>query len=178
MNWQGVEKEYGVYDKEHLKKQVEQLKIAIKNGMYVFIDFHQDIFTKYIKDNAGFDGYGAPKWVIDGMNLKHRDAGCWIVKVGKIKKKCTAWSMSYFLNKGVVEANDKFWANYVLTLKGGLKVPVWDAFLDMVEATMSYFEENLTEEEFSYIIGLDPINEPAPGKLKVKDATRFINDRL
>ena len=52
--WPGVEKKFREYDDSYLKEQVKQMKKAIKLGMYIFVDFHQDAFSKAIKD--GYKG--------------------------------------------------------------------------------------------------------------------------
>ena len=105
--WPGVEKSFREYDDAYLEKQVKQMKEAIKLGMYIFIDFHQDAFSKSIKD-----GYnGTPEFVVDWMKVKHKDEGCWLLRLGKIRVKCFVWSMSYFFNRGVKDANTKFWNN-------------------------------------------------------------------
>ena len=172
--WPGVEKKFREYDDSYLKEQVKQMKKAIKLGMYIFVDFHQDAFSKSIKD-----GYnGTPEFVVDWMKVKHKDEGCWLLRLGKMRVKCFVWSMSYFFNRGVKDANTKFWNNSDLHTPQNGKVPVWDVYTDMIEYTLKYIKNNLTKEEFSYIIGLDPYNEPANGTNKRKDTKDFVNNKL
>ncbi|RLD57590.1 MAG: hypothetical protein DRJ05_09460, partial [Bacteroidetes bacterium] len=53
--WDGLEPEPGVYNEEYLQEIDKQIKMAEENGLFVFLDMHQDLFSVKYSD-------GAPKW--------------------------------------------------------------------------------------------------------------------
>ncbi|RLD77353.1 MAG: hypothetical protein DRJ10_12090, partial [Bacteroidetes bacterium] len=53
--WDGLEPEPGVYNEEYLQEIDKQIKLAEDNGLFVFLDMHQDLFSVKYSD-------GAPKW--------------------------------------------------------------------------------------------------------------------
>ena len=66
--WDGVEPEPGVYDDEYLGRVKENIRLAEKYGLYVFLDMHQDLFSvKWID--------GAPLWATLDDGLPHPE-GC------------------------------------------------------------------------------------------------------
>ncbi|MFZ9001003.1 MAG: hypothetical protein ACO20H_06845 [Bacteriovoracaceae bacterium] len=147
-NWEGPHKAVDEIDYDHLDKQIAQMRSFMKRGIFILIDFHQDLFSRHIKDGSN----GAPKFIVDGMKVPQ--TGC-----GKI---CPTWSVNYITNKGVRQAFAKFWKNEVIQTEKGPR-GVQDEFFYMLEKTFSYFKEKLTPEELSMIIGLDPMNEPTHG---------------
>ena len=88
--WAGVEPEPGKYDENYLNKIEGQVKWATENGLYVFLDMHQDLYSLKFSD-------GAPLWATLTGNKPHI--------TGAI------WSDSYFLSPAVQEAFDNFWGN-------------------------------------------------------------------
>ena len=88
--WAGAEPEPGKYDENYLGKIEEQVKWATQNGLYVFLDMHQDLFSSKFSD-------GAPLWATLTEGKPH--------VVGAI------WSDSYFLSQAVQQAFDNFWIN-------------------------------------------------------------------
>jgi endoglycosylceramidase len=88
--WDGVEPEPGRYDDEYLSKIEQLIDLAGKNGLVVFLDMHQDLFSCIYSD-------GAPEWatLVDGLEHVRTDL----------------WSESYLISPAVQAAFDHFWNN-------------------------------------------------------------------
>jgi hypothetical protein len=64
--WEAVEhKGPGQYDTAYLDYFAEVVRLAGKHGLYVFIDFHQDVWSRMT------GGDGAPGWTLDAVGLDH-----------------------------------------------------------------------------------------------------------
>lgn len=88
--WDGLEPEPGRYDEEYLSRIDERVAWARANGVYVFLDMHQDLFSVKYSD-------GAPEWAtLDG---------------GKPHLTGPVWSDAYLLSPAVQQAFDSFWAD-------------------------------------------------------------------
>ncbi|MDH5581164.1 MAG: cellulase family glycosylhydrolase, partial [Bdellovibrionales bacterium] len=146
--WEGPHKDVDTIDYDHLDHHIAQMRSFMKRGVFILIDFHQDLFSRHIKDGSD----GAPKYIVQGMNVPQ--TGC-----GKI---CPTWSVNYITNKGVRQSFAKFWKNEIISTKKGPR-GVQDEFFYMLEKTFSYFKKKFTPEELSMIVGLDPMNEPTHG---------------
>jgi len=164
INWEATHQDVDKIDYKFLADTVVLLKKAIKRKMYILLDYHQDIFSRWVvvdgvaPRNAenGWDADGAPKWVIDGMDLPQD---------GRCGPPCVRWSINYFTNKATKKAFRMFWNNDFITTKNGKK-RVQDLYFWQMEKVLTYIKANLTPEEFNYIIGMDPMNEPAEGGLR------------
>ena len=88
--WDGLEPEPGVYNEEYLKEIDKQIEYAKKNGIYVFLDMHQDLYSVRYAD-------GAPEWATLHENKPH--------VTGRI------WSDAYLISPAVQTAWDNFWKN-------------------------------------------------------------------
>ena len=169
--WEGAQPEVDVISEKYFDEQVLQIKEAIKKKIYVFIDFHQDTFSKHIPGGSN----GAPKWVVEGMkNLPEPGCG-----KGLGEKLCKiGWSVHYVLNKGVIKGLENFWNNIELqTPKGPRKIQ--DEYLKMVEFGLKKIKSQLTEDEFKYIVGLDIFNEPHYGGFTRRAKTKkWLNEQL
>ncbi len=88
--WAGLEPEPGVYDEEYLKRIDKQIKLAEENGIHVFLDMHQDLYSILYAD-------GAPEWAT--------------LTEGKPHYTGSIWSDSYLISPAVQTAWDNFWNN-------------------------------------------------------------------
>ncbi|MDZ7606146.1 MAG: cellulase family glycosylhydrolase [Cyclobacteriaceae bacterium] len=88
--WDGLEPEPGVYNEEYLKNIDQMIQWATDNGIYVFLDMHQDLFSVQFSD-------GAPRWATITDSLPHL--------TGEI------WSDAYLMSPAVQTAFDHFWNN-------------------------------------------------------------------
>ena len=168
--WDAIEPEMDKLNTEYLDKHLAMIKEAIKLDMQIIIDFHQDLFSRFINPV----GDGAPKWVVDGMDLPGK--GC-----GKIigNKVCKAiWGANYIFNKDVKIALKKFWKNENVRTSKGM-IPVQNLFNSFASRFLTYIKNNLTTEEFKYIIGAEPFNEPHYGGAAKRWVTKkWVNNEL
>lgn len=90
VTWSSIEPEAGKYNEQYVDKIVEFLDYSHKNGIYVFIDLHQDVW------GGNAHGDGAPQWAT-------------LTKGKKLKYNNKIWAMEYFIGKGVHNAFEAFW---------------------------------------------------------------------
>ena len=88
--WDGVEPEPGKYDEAYLDYVAQRVEQARKHGLYVYLDMHQDLFSRKYSD-------GAPLWAT--------------LDEGKPHETGAVWSDAYLLSEAVQTAFDNFWAN-------------------------------------------------------------------
>ena len=134
LTWAGIEPEPGKYNTEYLDGYKEILKLCDKHGMYVYVDWHQDLFSAF----CSAPGDGAPEWAC--IYTKKRQDPLFI------------WAEGYFFHKDIHKSFDAFWENKDVNGKG-----MRDSFCDMLTFTVDYLKG------FDCIIGYDVFNEPFPG---------------
>ena len=88
--WDGLEPEPGVYNQDYLRGIDEMIQWATDNGLYVFLDMHQDLYSVEFSD-------GAPTWASITNDQPHETG--------------SVWSDSYLISPAVQTAFDNFWAN-------------------------------------------------------------------
>jgi endoglycosylceramidase len=89
--WDGLEPEPGKFDEAYLKQIDERIRWAREQGLYVFLDMHQDLYSVLFSD-------GAPAWATLTEGHPH-------------PKESGVWSDAYFTSPAVQTAFDHFWAN-------------------------------------------------------------------
>lgn len=134
LTWAGIEPQPGEYNNEYLDGYKEVLKLCEKYEIYVFVDWHQDLFSHF----CSAPGDGAPKWA------------CTHTK--KRKDPILIWAEGYFFHKDIHEAFDDFWNNAEFDGRG-----MRDRYCDMLTYTVNYLKDS------EAIIGYDVMNEPFPG---------------
>lgn len=88
--WDGLEPEPGKYNEEYLLEIDKRIKWAGENGIYVFLDMHQDLYGSKFSD-------GAPEWATLDEGQPHYTGA--------------VWSDSYLISPAVQTAFDNFWKN-------------------------------------------------------------------
>lgn len=89
--WAAVEPVKGQDDEAFLKRYDALVDGAWSRGMWVVVDFHQDLYAE------AFCGDGFPAWTIpDPVPAAHHD--------------CPQWQLGYFQDPAVQAAFDRFWA--------------------------------------------------------------------
>ncbi|MBI2422977.1 MAG: cellulase family glycosylhydrolase [Candidatus Hydrogenedentes bacterium] len=88
--WDGLEPEPGKYDEAYLKRIDAQIAMAKRQGLYVFLDMHQDLFSVQYSD-------GAPPWATLSGGKQHLSG--------------PVWSDSYLISPAVQQSFDSFWAD-------------------------------------------------------------------
>lgn len=88
--WDGLEPGPGKYNEEYLKEIDKRIQWAADNGIYVYLDMHQDLYGSKFSD-------GAPEWAT--------------LDEGKPHYTGAVWSDSYLISPAVQTAFDNFWKN-------------------------------------------------------------------
>ena len=132
--WAGIEPEMGVYNKTYLAEYKDVVKRCAKHGIYVFLDWHQDLYSAYCFKG----GDGAPAWA---CKYTKKPAGAKFI-----------WAEGYFFNRSVHRCFDAFWNNEPVAGRG-----LRDRFCDMLTYTVNYFAD------CENVMGYDVFNEPYPG---------------
>jgi endoglycosylceramidase len=88
--WDGLEPEPGKYNEEYLAEIDKRIQWAGENGIYVFLDMHQDLYGSKFSD-------GAPEWATLDEGQPHYTGA--------------VWSDSYLISPAVQTAFDNFWKN-------------------------------------------------------------------
>jgi endoglycosylceramidase len=88
--WDGLEPEPGKFNEEYLAEIDKRIQWAEDNGIYVFLDMHQDLYGSKFSD-------GAPEWAT--------------LDEGQAHIKGDVWSDSYLISPAVQTAFDNFWKN-------------------------------------------------------------------
>jgi endoglycosylceramidase len=88
--WAGLEPEPGKYNEEYLAEIDKRIQWAADNGIYVYLDMHQDLYGSKFSD-------GAPEWATLDEGLPHYTGA--------------VWSDSYLISPAVQTAFDNFWKN-------------------------------------------------------------------
>lgn len=91
--WKAVEPAPGVYDDGYLDRIARTARILRRHGVYVLLDFHQDLF------NERYQGEGAPDWAIVGQAASEGPG----TQAG--------FPSNYLVNEELNHAYDAFWAN-------------------------------------------------------------------
>ena len=162
--WEGVNPAAGQINTAYLQQMVAQMREAIRNRMYVLVDFHQDLYSRHFFNTGSWHtGNGAPRYVIRNGNIGKEYCG--II--------CASWAQHQQTDAPMRQSMNDFWTN--TTVNG---VAVQDAYLWQLGQTLAYLKSQLTAAEFSYVIGLDPWNEPFDGGMNGLSAKDWENRYL
>ncbi len=131
--WDGLEPEPGKFDEEYLKKVDQRIAWAKENGLYVFLDMHQDLFSVLYSD-------GAPEWATLHDGLPHNTPGA-------------VWSDAYLTSGAVQRSFDNFWANKPCSDGVGVQ----DHYAQAWKHVAARYADNPT------VIAYDLMNEPNVG---------------
>lgn len=156
ISWEGVNPDVDVIDTAYLDQIVQQMRAAISQHIYLFIDFHADLYSRYLWNaNSWYTGNGAPKYVIDGDSYPQEYCG--IV--------CVAWSQNLLTNEAIRRAARNFWDNVPFQTSNGVR-NVRDTFIWQMGQALRYIKAQLTPQEFAYVLGVEPLNEPYDGGME------------
>jgi endoglycosylceramidase len=167
ISWEGVQPDVNEIDEKYLRDITSQIKTAIAHKIYVLLDFHQDLYSRYLfHPGSKYTGNGAPKFIIEGGDYPPEE--CFI---------CFHWGMANKLNKVLLLAVRNFWSNSPIHTKVGER-RVQDEFLWQMEKVLAYLKKELTPQEFSFILGLDPFNEPIDGETEGVSDTEWNKTKI
>ncbi|PJZ44935.1 cellulase family glycosylhydrolase [Leptospira brenneri] len=166
--WEGVHPAVDTIDYYYLDAVIKQMKKATAKRMYILLDYHQDLFSRHLfNKNSWHTGNGAPAWITKGGS--YPSEYCGII--------CASWSQNNLTNEAVRRAFRNFWNNAPLSTTLGTR-NMQTEFLWQITKTVSYIKEQLTQEEFSYVLGLDPVNEPVDGGMEGLTPAAWDNQKL
>ncbi|MDC0253702.1 glycoside hydrolase family 5 protein [Bacteriovoracales bacterium] len=152
LSWEAIHPQVDTINYNYLEEITFQIKEAIKNNIYVLLDYHQDLFSRHLfNKNSKFTGNGAPAWITPENNYPIER--CFI---------CTHWGMNNIFNKAIKLAFENFWNNKaVQTISGPRNIQ--DEYFWQMEQMILYLKKNLSQREQLFIIGINPMNEPVHG---------------
>jgi len=153
VTWAWVEPQPGQIDHAYLTKVTDQITAFTTEGIRVYLDFHQDLYSRYLfNPDSWYTGDGAPAWVIRAGNYPQESCGV-----------CVHWGQNMKSNRAVTDATYDFWHNREITTTAG-PIKIRDAFLRQAGETLRHLKANLSATAFGMILGADPINEPYAGR--------------
>jgi len=121
-------------------------------GLYILLDFHQDIAHEAL----GGDGF--PDWAL-AIDEKHNRP-----KASNLKDR--KWQMAYMINKLVKYTLVSFWKNDLTNKEFGLQnFPVRTHLEKTIGQTVKFFKSLNDGRGHPAILGIEPFNEPHPAGL-------------
>jgi endoglycosylceramidase len=128
--WEAYEPLEGVTSERYLRMLDAIVERAARLGIYVIVDFHQDVYSRWM---AGGCGEGFPQWtqVAPGLDRPRND------------ESCKDW-----MNKGLADADMHL--NWHQLYNGSTR----DSYLRVIEMLVRRYGRR------PGVIGFDPLNEP------------------
>ncbi|HET8704807.1 MAG TPA: cellulase family glycosylhydrolase, partial [Pseudomonadales bacterium] len=168
LSWEGIHPGPDQIEYAYLDDLIAQMREAFKQQIYVFLDFHNDLYSRYLFDaQSPFTGNGAPEWIVKGD--EYPAARCQPV--------CFVWGQSFMANPAVRLGYQHFFDNAAIQTSAGER-HVQDEFIWQLNKVLSYVKSKLSEEEFDWITGVEPMNEPFYGLGHKDTADFFDNEKL
>ena len=133
LDWSELEPKCGQYNEDYLQQIDQQIALAKANGIYVYLDMHQDLWGVKAID-------GAPEWATLDEGLPH-------------VQNPDFWQESYWTSPMVQKAFDNFYANK----PGPDGVGIQDRFALAWRCVAKRYADEPA------VIGYDLLNEPYPG---------------
>lgn len=167
--WEGVHPAPDVIDYDYLADVTNQMREAIKQDMYIIVDYHSDLYSRHtFTENSRDTGNGAPEWIVKGGHHGTDDCGLPCI---------FSWGAHKLSDNAVRSAMRAFWLNQPINTTKGTRY-VQTEFLWQLGKVSEYLNTNLTPEERDYILGIEPLNEPFDAGIKelgLKDYDEFDN---
>ncbi|MGD8910835.1 MAG: ricin-type beta-trefoil lectin domain protein [Chromatiales bacterium] len=155
--WEGVHTAPDVIDYAYLDEIIAQMKEAIRNKIYLVMDYHSDLYSRHtFTQNSKNTGNGAPGWIVNGGS--HGTDGCGLPCY-------MSWSAHKLSDPAVRSAIRSFWLNDDIVTNSGIR-QVQNEFIWQIGKVAEYIKLKLTTEEFDYVLGFEPINEPFDGGIE------------
>jgi endoglycosylceramidase len=168
ISWEGTNPEVDQIDAAYLEAITAQIREAVALKMYVLVDWHQDLFSRHLFNyDSWHTGNGAPLWVTKDQGYPKEYCG--II--------CASWGQHNLTDEAVRRGFRNFWNNAAITTPAGTR-RMQDAFLWQMDQTLQHLKANLTEHEFAYIMGVDPVNEPVDGGMEGLSPAQWDNQKL
>ncbi|CAN6625056.1 ergosteryl-beta-glucosidase [Trichomonascus vanleenenianus] len=180
--WEALEhKGPGVYDDEFIDYSIEVLKLIRSYGFYVFMDPHQDLWSRF----SG--GSGAPLWTLYAAGLDPKNFTA--TEAALVQN---AWKDPHEFPKMIWATNYARLAcgvMFTLFFAGREYVPnaiingvnIQDYLQEHMMNSMMHFYRRIMHETDLFdncIIGVETLNEPNSGFIGVKDITTVPEEQL
>lgn len=168
ISWEGTTPQVDQIDTAYLEAITAQIKEAAALQMYVLVDWHQDLFSRHLFNyDSWHTGNGVPLWVT--MDQGYPEEYCGMV--------CASWGQHNLTDEAVRRGFRNFWNNAPIFTSTGTRY-MQDAFIWQMDQTLRHLKTNLTAEEFAYVLGVDPVNEPVDGGMEGLTAAQWDNQKL
>lgn len=168
ISWEGVNPQVDSIDATYLAAVTEQIREATQLGMHVLVDWHEDLFSRHLFNaDSWHTGNGAPAWVIRGGDYPQEYCG--II--------CAHWGQNNLTNEAIRRAARNFWNNSTIATSNGTRT-MQEAFLWQMDQALRHLKANLSPQEFGYILGVDPWNEPIDGGMEGLTPAQWDNQKL
>jgi len=165
VTWEAIEHSGpGEYDKEYLDYLEEILKIAREYGFYIFIDPHQDVWSRMT------GGDGAPGWTFEKVGLDYTkfesSEAAFVMQLRYDPNNLTKYPPMHWMGNSNRFANGTMW-----TLFFGGKDFAPSFIIDGINA-QDYLQNHffdamkqvaLRVKDNIYVLGFDILNEPPEG---------------
>ncbi len=160
VTWEAVEHSgIGVYDEAYLDYVVRMVAFAEKKGFYVFIDPHQDVWSRFT------GGDGAPGWTLEAIGIDVKKiAQADLAILHHVKKENypkMGWPLNYqkypTATMFTLFFGGKVFANRI-TLEG---LNIQDYLQNAYIQAMVQLAKKLSK--FKNVLGFGSLNEPSPG---------------
>lgn len=166
--WEGTHPAPDQVDYAYVDALIEQMREAFKQKIHIFLDYHTDLYSRHVfQADSKHTGNGAPEWIITGGVYPPSNCGA----------VCFAWSQHNVLDPAVRLGYRNFFDNARIDTAAGER-HVQDEFLWQMRQVLQYVKSRLTPEEFEWITGVQPINEPIYGFGHRNRAAEFDNQKL
>lgn len=166
--WEGTNPHPDEIDYAYVDAIIEQMREAIRQQIYVFVDFHTDLYSRYLfQPDSPHTGNGAPEWIIAGGQYPPSNCGA----------VCFAWSQHIVFDPAIRLGYRNFFDNASVNTPLGER-HVQDAFLWQMHEVLAYIKGKLTPQEFEWVTGVQPFNEPIYGYGHKNRADEFDNQKL
>ncbi|WP_108926931.1 glycosyl hydrolase family 5 [Leptospira johnsonii] len=165
--WEGVHTSVDTINYAYLDTVILQLKAAAARRMYILLDYHQDLFSRHLfNKDSWYTGNGAPSWVLPSGSYPQESCGI-----------CFTWGQNLFSNEAVRRGFRNFWNNAPFSVSNGTR-NLQTEYLWQMGKTLTYIKNNLSSQEFDYVLGLDPFNEPMDGGMEGLTPAQWDNQKL
>lgn len=168
ISWEGTNPQVDQIDTAYLDAITAQIREAAALKIYVLVDWHQDLFSRHLFNyDSWHTGNGAPLWVT-------KDQGYPAEYCGMV---CASWGQHNLTDEAVRRGFRNFWNNAAITTTAGTR-QMQDAYLWQMDQTLRHLKANLSDQEFAYVLGVDPVNEPVDGGMEGLTAAEWDNQKL
>jgi hypothetical protein len=173
ITWEAVEHSGpGIYDEEYLEYLYLVIKKAGEYGFHVFIDPHQDVFSRFT------GGDGAPGWTLEAAGFDIRnlaDSGAAIVhQIHGDPFPRMIWPTNAY-KLAAATMFTLFFAGNIFAPKTLVEgVPIQDYLQDHFFAAMQQVGQKV--KDLDCVLGFDSLNEPQRGYPGLEDLSKLYGD--